>query len=549
MGNGNKGMRQSVENGREAFRLHEWQNAYFKFSNADKEAALEPDDLELHAMAAYLTGRTIECCNLLTRAHNACLANKQEEFAIRCAFWLGFILLNKGETARGNGWLSRAWRLLDEGQLECVEKGYLLLPVALRNLSEGAAKEAFDVFDQAGKISEKFHDPDLLALSILGRGQALVRQKDRNGVAYLDEAMAAVESGEISAIVKGIIYCAVIETCLEIFDLRRASEWTDALSAWCEGQPQLTPYKGQCLTRRSEIMLLHGEWSKAIEEACKACELLTKPTGEPAAGAAFYQLGELYRVLGDFAKAEDAYYQANTWGRNPQPGLALLRLNEGQTEIARTSIALAVEEAKNLKTRSRILPAYVDIMLAVNNLEYARNGADELKKIAVELDAPMLHAIAAYAEGAVLHKEGDPFSALERLRAAVFLWEKLKAPYETARTRMLTGLVCRELGDEDMAEMAFKSARSIFVELRAMPDKLKTEKLIRVGKHYKLHGLTSRERQVISLIANGKSNREIANELYISERTVERHVSNIFTKLNVSSRSSATAYAFKHNLV
>jgi DNA-binding NarL/FixJ family response regulator len=543
------GMERTVEKGREAFRLHEWQNAFTEFSKADKEALLEPDDIELHAKAAYLTGRTLECCNLLARAHNGFLANKEDELAIRCAFWLGFILLNKGEMARGGGWISRAQRMLEEGRLECVEKGYLLLPMALRNLSEGDAKAAYDIFDRAGKISEKFHDRDLMALSTLGRGQALVRQKDKNGVAYLDEAMAAVESGEVSAIVAGIVYCAVIETCLEIYDLRRAQEWTEVLSNWCDAQPQMVPYKGQCLTRRSEIMQLHGAWQKAIEEAHRACELLTKPTGEAAAGAAFYQLGELYRMRGDYGKAEEAYRQANNWGRKPQPGLALLRLAEGQTEMAKASIVLAVEEAKNPKTRSRILPAYIDIMLAATKPEEARNATDELKEIAEELDAPILHAIAAYAEGAVFLKEGDSITALEKLRTAASLWEKIKIPYETARTRLLIGLACREIGDEDTAEMEFQAAQSVFTQLQAIPDKLKTDKLIRTGNLRKPHGLTSRERQVICLIANGKSNKEIANELYISERTVERHVSNIFSKLNVSSRSSATAYAFKHKLV
>jgi DNA-binding CsgD family transcriptional regulator/tetratricopeptide (TPR) repeat protein len=535
--------------GREAFRQQEWIDAYSELSKADNSFSLEPEDLELLSMAAYLLGRYSESNDILARAHNAYLGSGKIERAIRCAFWLGLTLINKGESARGGGWISRAQSLLAQEKADSVEHGYLLLPMALKCLAEGNTKKAFAVFDESGKIGKQYNDPDLIAFSRLGKGQALVRQRESSGLAYLDEAMASVESGEVSAIVTGIVYCAVIETCLEIFDLQRAHEWTEALSNWCSSQPHMVPYRGQCLIRRSEIMLLHGTWIKAIEEAHRAIELLTEQNGEPAAGAAFYQLGELYRLQGDFQKAEEAYRQASKWGRKPQPGLALLRLVEGRIDDAKNSMQLAMGEAKDRKSRSRIIPAYVEVMLASNHVEEACSAANEMVVIADELNAPILHAMAAHAQGAVLLKQNDPHSALNKLRMAETVWKELDAPYDVARTRLLIGMACRLLGDEDTAGMEFEAARSIFHQLNAFPDKKRAEKCIRKKSSGKTHGLTPREIQVVQQIANGKSNKEIGNELFISERTVERHVSNIFAKLNVSSRSSVTAFAFKHQLV
>jgi DNA-binding CsgD family transcriptional regulator len=459
---------------------------------------------------------------------------------------LGFTLLNRGEYARGGGWISQAGSLLANDQLECVERGYLLLPLALKALSEGDAERSFGKFEQIGEIANSFKDPDLRTLSRLGKGQALIRLGEiQTGVKCLDEAMAIVDSGILSPIVVGIVYCAVIETCLEIFDLSRAQEWTGALSDWCTSHPHLVPFRGQCLTRRSEIMQMHGEW----QEAKHAVEILSKPKGEPAAGSAFYQLGELHRLHGDFIKAEEAYLEANRFGRKPQPGLALLRLAQGRIETAKTSIQQVMNEAKKLKVRSTSLPAYIEIMIAAKDYENARDGVQELVKISNDLNAPLLIAKAAYAEGSLLRSEGNAQKALECLSKAYSIWETLKSPYEIARTRVLIGMASREIGDEEAANMELDTAHRTFSELNAISDINRIKELLRDKKIIKPGGLTKRELEVLQLIANGKTNRNIANELYISERTVERHVSNIFNKLNVSSRSAATAYAYKQQLI
>jgi DNA-binding CsgD family transcriptional regulator len=539
-----------LNRGRDAFLRQRWTDAYGLLTTANRDEPLEPTDLERLATAAYLLGKDAESAEIWTRAHQEFLESGAVARAARCAFWLASGLMHQGERARAGGWITRARELLDNARQDCVERGYLLLPVALQRVFAGDAAGAYGMFCQAAEIGDRFGDRDLIALARHSRGRVLIRMGEiRDGVGLLDEAMITIDAGEVSPLVVGDVYCSVVEGCLEVFDLRRAQEWTAALTRWCEAQPDLVPYRGQCLVRRAEILQLHGAWSDAIEAARQACDRLLQPSPQPAAGAAFYQCGELHRLRGEFAAADDAYRRANRYGRKPQPGLALLRLVQGQTETATAAIRLAVDEAHGTETRPRLLAADVEIMLAAGDLQAARLAADELTSLAGDLDAPVLTAMAAQARGAVRLAEGDAGEALPVLRQAWTGWQEVDAAYDAACVRVLIGRACRELGDVDAAEMEFDAARWIFQQLGARPDHTRVEGLSRALKPASAAGLSAREMQVLRLVARGRTNREIASALFISDRTVERHVSNIFNKLDLPSRSAATAYAYEHQLL
>jgi ATP/maltotriose-dependent transcriptional regulator MalT len=534
--------------GREAFGRRAWAEALAELSAADRQAPLEPEDLERLAMAAYLAGNDDASVGAWERAHHELLRRGEVLPAARCAGWLVFVLMTGGEFARAGGWLARARRLVDD-EGDCAEQGHLLVPEAFQHAYAGDWPSAYALAGQAAAIGDQFADVDLVTLARNVQGRALIAQgKTVEGMTLLDEIMVAVMADEVSEIVAGSVYCSVIEACQEVFDLRRAQQWTAALTHWCDSQPDLVPFSGHCLVHRAEIMQLHGAWPDALEAAQQARErLLQRP--QPAVGAAFYQQAELHRLRGEFAQAEAAYQQASRWGREPQPGLARLRLVQGQIDAAAAAIRRVVDAAQDRVARSRLLPAHVEIMLAAGDIDAARAAADELSKIADDLDAPLLRALAAQAQGAVLLLEGDARAALAALRPAWTAWQELEVPYEAARARVLIGLACRQLGDEDSAEMELDAARWIFGRLGAGPDVAHAQSLSGKAAATPASGLTARELEVLRLVATGKTNRVIAADLFVSEKTVARHVSNIFTKLGLSSRAAATAYAYEHDLV
>jgi ATP/maltotriose-dependent transcriptional regulator MalT len=544
------GGKDELARGREAARGLAWAEALTALQLADQASSLEAEDLELLSIAAQLLGHVEDCLRALQRAHRLHAEGGDPRRAARCAFWLAFILIDRGELAQASGWLARANRLLEQEPRDCPEHGYLLIPAALQQFDAGDYQAAQDTLALAAGIGRRAGEADLTALALHFHGRALVTEgRVAEGMVLLDEAMVAVVAGETSPAVAGSVYCSMIEACQEISELRRAQEWTAALKAWWDKQPDIIAFTGQCLVHRAEIMHLHGAWPEAVEEAQRAGERLALAADKFATGAARYQQAEVYRTLGDFTTAEDAYQEASRWGREPQPGLALLRLAQGRTEAAAAAIRRVLAETTDRLKRSKLLPAQVEIMLAVGDVEAARGAAGELSGIADRYDTPVLRATADHARGAVLLDEGDARAALVALRGAWQVWRDLEAPYEAARVRVLVGLACRALGDEEAAGMELDAARAVFAQLGAAPALAMVDTFTLKDDASKVHGLSARELQVLRLLATGRTNHAIATELSLAEKTVHRHVSNIFTKLNVSSRSAATAFAYQHRLL
>jgi DNA-binding CsgD family transcriptional regulator len=540
---------EALRRGREAFARQAWREAYSQLSTADHEAPLEPDDLLQLALTGVLTGHEAQVESILTRAHEQFLARGDIARAAQCAIWLGMSLQYALELVRAGAWLARAQRLLDEAGLDCVERGWVLMARGRPTLEQGDPISARSLFEQAHAIGRRFGDRDLIALGGLGVGLCRVYSGDvQDGLAHLDEVMTAIEAREVSPNVAGIVYCGVIDACQDVFDVRRAHEWTVAMTRWCASQPDLVPFRGVCEVHRAHILQLHGEWPDALTIAHQIASNQAEQTSPRAIGPAWYRLAELYRLRGDFAEAENAYRRASRFGYPPEPGLAQMRLAQDQPQAAAATIKRALDEAHDRALRSRLLPAYTEIMLGVAELEAAQAGADELAAIAAAQDVPYLRACAAVARGATLLARGEPRDALGALREACAAWHDLEAPYEAARTRELIGLAGRALGDQEGAQLELDAAAWTYRRLGAAPDLARVSALTR-SRSTAHGGLSAREVEVLRLIAAGKTNRAIANDLVLSEKTVARHVSNIFTKLGLSSRSAATAYAYEHQLV
>jgi ATP/maltotriose-dependent transcriptional regulator MalT len=535
---------QALDRARAAYTARSWLEAYEAFAEADDDESLAPEDLELRATTARMLVRDDEALELFERAHHAYLERGATLRAAYCAGWIGMTLFYNGVIGPAGGWIGRAYRLLEDVPEETAVHGYAMLPAVFRHEAEGDLEAAAAAAAEAAAIGKRHDDAELMALAIHAQGHMLVLAgRVPEGLALLDEAMVAVTTAQLSPFVVGIVYCGVILACEDGFEVARAREWTLELTRWVEQQRDLVAFTGRCLVHRAAILQLGGSWSEAFEEARLAAERLLE-TKNPVAGLALYRQGELLRLRGEFAAAEHAYHDASRNGWEPQPGLAQLRLAQGKHEAAVAAIRRSCAETTEPLKRAALLPALVEIALAAGAVEEARTACVELRELAKRYDSDMLEAIVAYAEGGVALAEGDASTALGSLRCAQRLWLDLDAPYEIARTRALIASACSMLGDDESGMLELEAARELFERLGAAPD-LERISAPRTSQH----GLSDRELEVLRLVASGKSNREIASELVLSEHTVARHLQNIYGKLGLPSRAAATAFAFEHELV
>ena len=539
--------------GRRAYDQRSWGDAYDALSQASAAGPLEADDVERLAWSAVLTGRDESALEAFERLHQLRLDAGEDHRAMRAAFWLALRATALGQMARASGWLVRAERLVDPNGQDCAECGYLRLPRIFRLTAAGDHSGALTAASEAVAMGDRFKDADLSALGRDFQGRALIRLgRFSEGLRCLDEAMVAATGGELMPVVTGLIYCDAIAACQQTHALDRAREWTMALSGWCEAQPQLVPFAATCLVHRSEVMQLGGAWTEAFEEARRASIRLSHVRGGDA-GHAAYQEGEIHRLRGELVEAEQAYARASERGRDPHPGLALLRVAQGRVDIAAAASRRVLSETSDPLKRTRFLPAHVEIMLAVSDLGEARRASDELSALAERFGMELLTAMAQHAKGQLALAEGDARGAIAPLRQAQEVWQRVGAPYLSARIRLLLARALQALGDFDGVALELDAAKKVFVQLGATPDVAAIECMPAPApvdaRPTPPHGLSARELEVLLLVASGKTNKAIADALFLSEKTVDRHVSNIFVKLDVSTRAAATAWAYTRRLV
>lgn len=532
---------------REAYERGEWIAAYRALSDLD-DAELQVDDFAALATTAYLLGRRNDCVQALQRAFQASLDAGNQASAARAALWLSLILITGGEPAVGGGWAARAERILDGIDGDVVERGYALIPETFRRIFAGEFPAALDGASRIAEYGERFHDPDLLAQGLNMKGRLMTHAGQvQDGLRLMDEAMVGVVTGDVSPIIAGIVYCTMIEACVWVCDFGRMAEWTRALTTWCEAQPGLVAFTGQCAVHRGQLMRLRGAYDDALDELDRAEQRYAQAGGHPAVALVHYERGDVLRLTGDFDRAERALDEAARLGGGVQPARALLWSAKGESGAAATAMSTVLDGSGDPVERNRLLPAAVEVLLAVGRVEDASALAVELDGIAESFGCPALRAASAVATARVALARDDATASAASARRAIDAWTELAVPYESARARVVLGRALRLLGDEQTAVAELAAARAAFGELGATPAEGDVGRLL--GDRDVPGDLSPREVEVLRLVAAGKTNSEIAAELYVADKTVARHLSNIYTKLDVGSRTAAAAFAFENRLV
>ncbi len=532
--------------GREAYGRQEWQSARDRLAAPDLDE-LETSDLRALATAAFLVGDTETSMRALERSFQLHEEGDDPQAAARDALVLTMVLDLSGHAAASGGWMARATRLL-EGSPDSAEHGFLQRNVMLQHVFGGRPAEAVELAVTVVDAGRRHGEPDLVAMGLVVQGRmAIYQSRVREGLALLDEAMLGVVSGDVSPIMSGRIYCTMIDACKELDDVRRMTDWTRLLSTWCEAQEGLVSFTGQAAVHRAQIMRAQGAWSDALDELALAEERYrVQGLEESALGDVELERAGLLRMRGDLDAAAAAYAAADERGYDPQPGLTLLWLALGRVDAAVAASRRMLDDYQNPVRRSQVLPVVVQVLLAAGDVDGAATCAQELEQIAAAFGSPAVTASAAYGRGTVSLAQDSAPDALPHLRAAWRAWLDLGARYEAAWARTRIAQAFRAMDDEDSAAAELTVAGRIFAELGAEPARREVEGLLGTTRP---DGLTAREIEVLRLVASGRSNPQIAAELFLSEKTVARHLSNIFGKTNVKSRTEAAAYAFQHQLV
>lgn len=541
------GLVDDLRGARAAYERRDWLAAYQQLSGLDQDG-LAADDFVALATTAHLLGRRNDCVQALQRAYRAHVDAGETQRSVRDAFWLALVLMMAGEGAVAGGWRARGERLLDGLGEDTVERGYLRMIRMLEHVAVGEFEQAHEAAVAITDDGRRFDDPDLVAVGLNAQGRGLTMAGQvQEGLRLLDEAMVGVLAGEVSSpIFAGIVYCSMVEACGWVSDFGRMGEWTHALSEWCEVQPGLVAFTGQCAVHRGQLLRLHGSWPEALDELARAAERYAAAGGGPAVGLAHAERADVLRLQGRYDAAQAAFEEAARCGHDGQPGRMLLALAQGRTDAAGSAAQRMLSENTDPVSRSRMLPAAVEALHAGGRLEEMEALSEELAALASSFGSPALYGAAGHATARVALGRGRAEDALAAIRPAVAAWTSVAAPYEVARCRVVTGQALEVLGDSESSRTELEEARSAFARLGAVPDQRAVERLL--GEAEAPGGLSPREVEVLRLVAAGQSNPEIAATLVLSEKTVARHLSNIFTKLGVGSRTAAAAFAYEHDL-
>jgi DNA-binding CsgD family transcriptional regulator len=529
---------------RELHRTSRWEAACAEYAAAEAEEPLAVEDLEAFAEAAQVSARGDEAVALLHRVFDLRVSADELDDAAQVAFWLWWALFTSNELVQASGWLKHTSRTLGP---DLATSLWLKIPEAMFHAGTGHRSRADELLRAI--VDEGQGEVVPWALSMWG--QTLIDEgRLQDGLDRLEEAMAILRTHGLSPRVTPWIYCAAVRGCCLARDFARARAWNRSMARWLDSLNSLSgAYLGNCRIYRSRLMFLNGAWPEALDEIAAVCTDLDGYAGW-VCGHAYYQLGEVRRLRGEWDAAEDAYRRAAEHGCPTQPGLALLRLAEGDVDAASAGVRRALTEVTAQPERLDLLKAAVTIYLEEGKIEAARDAVTEVEEITAELATPVTEAETCAVRGALALAEGDPASALPLLRRAVSTWQEQDAPHERATLNVLIGQACRALADHDGARLEFSAARETFERLGAGPDLAQLDRIVAAtDAGSEINGLTRREIEILCLIARGKANRAIANELHLSERTVHRHVSNIFTKLGVDSRTAAVAYGIRHRIV